>query len=52
MRHGIGALPRRRHFPISLLISLGLVRTPGQRAILLVIMAAVNVVLSYVLTPL
>lgn len=38
--------------PYPLLISLGLVRTPGQRAILLLIMAAVNVVLSYVLTPL
>ena len=38
--------------PYPLLLSLGLIRTPGQRAVLLLIMAAVNVVLSYVLTPL
>jgi len=38
--------------PYPLLISLGLIRTPGQRAVLLLIMAAVNLALTYTLTPL
>ncbi len=38
--------------PYPLLLSLGLLRTPAQRTALLIIMIAVNLVLSYVLTPL